>query len=79
MMDARLPFDDATSKFREWIKREGWSDDILWLTSDRVTGQKNKFWLFRPKEMIDDAATRHFYGATGFVGGFLIERVSGPC
>jgi len=51
MSDARIPFDDAVSKFREWIKREGWPDDILWLTLDRVTGRKTKFWLLRPEEM----------------------------
>jgi len=60
-MQARPSFEDAVSDFRSWLRESGWSDELLWLTADRITGYKRTFWIRDVKEMGSDLTTRRFY------------------
>ena len=61
--DGRVSFEDAVSGFTQWLRQEGQSDSLLWLTADRITGRGREFWLFRPDEMTSPDSSRAFYEA----------------
>ncbi|MEN6333836.1 MAG: hypothetical protein ABFE01_06205 [Phycisphaerales bacterium] len=61
MDDVRVSFDEAVAAFRSFLRQQEWSDTLLWLSSDRITGHKISFWLFRPEELTSDASSRRFY------------------
>ena len=63
MRDDRVPFDEAVSSFVDWLRREGHSDSLLWLTADRVTGFRREFWIYRPDTMTSIEPSRRFYEA----------------
>lgn len=59
--DIRVPFEDAVISFVHWLRQEGHSASLLWLTADRITGHRKEFWLYRPETMTSSAASRRFY------------------
>lgn len=59
--DLRTPFDEAKASFVAFLESQGWPTDLLWLARDRITGWRNRFWVFRPVELTDDASSRMFY------------------
>lgn len=59
--NGRPSFDDAARDFLQWLRQEGQSDSLLWLTADRVTGHGRDFWVFRPDEMTSPDSSRAFY------------------
>jgi hypothetical protein len=63
MSDIRIPFKDAVVAFRGFLREQGWSDQILWLTRDRMTGHRTRYWLFRPEECNTQLSTLDFYNA----------------
>ena len=61
MEDMRVSFDEAVAAFRSLLRQQGWSDTLLWLSSDRITGHRISFWFFRPEELTSDLSSRRFY------------------
>ena len=59
----RVPFEQALEGFREFLRGQGWSDDLLWLSRDRITGFRRRFWILRPTELVDPDSSRRFYTA----------------
>ena len=64
MRDFRLPYEEALSGFLEFLKSQGWSTDLRWLTGDRISSHHRTHWLFRPEDMISDAISRAHYERT---------------
>lgn len=64
MTDSRTDFDDAVATFRKFLRSQGWSDRLLWLSRERVTGHRCKYWILNPSELDSDAASRRFYEST---------------
>lgn len=63
MDDTRVPFEDAKREFTAFLEAQGWPTELLWLTRDRILGQRRTHWVFRPEELVSDAASRAFYEA----------------
>jgi hypothetical protein len=61
MNDLRTSFDEAVAGFRTFLRQQGWSDMLLWLSRDRVTRHGSSLWLFRPEELTSDVSSRRFY------------------
>lgn len=61
MKDHRTSFDEVIATFREFLQSQGWSDDILWLTRERITGHRSTYWVLRPEELAPDTVTRRYY------------------
>ncbi len=61
MNDIRTKFDEALDEFRKFLKSQGWSNEILWLSSDRITGHRCTFWVYRPENLTSSAISRRFY------------------
>jgi len=64
MDEMRIPFDQALEGFRGFLRDQGWSDDILWISRDRITGHRRSFWVLRPCELHDPGSTGHYYEDT---------------
>ena len=71
MSDSRLPFDEALGVFRRFLASQGWPSDIAWLSQDRVVGHGRTHWVFRPDELMSDAASRVFYEALRTTGSSI--------
>jgi hypothetical protein len=63
MDDIRTSFDEAVTSFREFLRSQGWSDDLCWLARERLTGHRCRYWVLRPEELTSDSASRRFYEA----------------
>ena len=61
MNDARTNFDAAVATFRGFLRSQGWSEDLIWLTRDRITGHRCQYWLLRPDELDASLSSRRFY------------------
>ena len=61
MEDVRVPFDKAKCTFQAFLVSQGWPDDIVWLSRDRVVGRRRTYWVFRPDELTSDDRSRAFY------------------
>jgi len=61
MKDIRIGFDEAVTRFREFLCSQDWSDDILWLTRSRISGYRRTYWIFRPEQMTSDDESKRFY------------------
>ena len=61
MNDPRTSFDEALSRFREFLRSQDWADSLLWVTRDRITAHRTTYWVYRPDELSSDAASRSFY------------------
>jgi len=64
MTDARTDFDGAVTTFRNFLRSQGWSDRLLWLSREHVTGHRCKYWILKPDELDSDVASRRFYEST---------------
>lgn len=64
MPDARTDFDGAVTTFRNFLRSQGWSDRLLWLSREHVTGHRCKYWILKPNELDSDVASRRFYEST---------------
>jgi hypothetical protein len=60
-MDTRMPFDDVLLAFGDFLKSQGWSKDVLWLSRDRITGHRTDYWVYRPDELKSAVSTRQWY------------------
>lgn len=63
--------------FRKFLRHQGWSDDLLWLTRGRITGHRRKFWVLRPDELDDPQPTKRFYEDTRQTESSI--RIDGLC
>lgn len=63
MNDVRTTFDETVTTFRAFLRSQGWSDRLLWITRDRITGHRCRYYVFRPKDLTSDAPSRRFYDA----------------
>jgi hypothetical protein len=61
--DPRLPFDDAKCEFLRLLQSRGWPTELRWVSRDRLASRRRTIWVFRPEELIADAAARAFYEA----------------
>ena len=73
----RIPFDQALEGFRRFLRDQGWSDDLLWLSRDRVTGHRRRFWILRPEELSDPQPSKQFYEETRQTDSSI--RIDGLC
>ena len=64
MNDIRTNFDEAIDRFKSFLHQQGWSESLLWLTKERITGHRRSLWIFRPDELTSDIASRQFYEHT---------------
>jgi hypothetical protein len=62
--DDRVPFEEAVGHFQSFLSSENWSPSLLWLSSDRITGHKRNYWIFRPEELDSSDASRTYYEET---------------
>ena len=60
-MNPRPQFDEAVQTLKGFLRSQGHSDQLLWLSRDRITGFRNHFWIYRPDELHSDQASRDYY------------------
>ena len=61
MKNCRCPFDEAVESFKGFLKSQNWSTELLWLSRDRIVSKGREFFVFRPKELTSDKASRTYY------------------